>query len=118
MARRGLIAELNHQAQQAEKRRRQQAAAAARAHNAAVRNAEQKQRAAERAHATAVRSTEAQRKAAKKEAARLHVEARLAEVEAMNASLASDFGDIDTLLAWSLEFDDFVDLETLKVSPE
>src|SRR4051812_34082034 len=108
MARRGFFAELNYQAQQAEKRKRQQAAAEARAHNAAVRDAERRQRAAERAHAAAARASEAERDAAVKEAARLHVEARLAEVEAMNTRLVSDQGDIDTLLAWTLEFDDFV----------
>jgi len=118
MAKRGFFAELNYQAQQAEKARRQQAAGAVRAHNAAVREAERTQRAAERARAAAARSSEAQRKAAEKEAARLHVEARTAEVEAMNANLTSAYSDIDTLLAWTLDFDDFVDLESLKVTAE
>ena len=36
----------------------------------------------------------------------------------MNANLASDNSDIETLLAWTLDFDDFVDLESLKVTPE
>jgi restriction system protein len=118
MGKRGFFAELNYQAQQAEKRRRQQEMAAVRAHNAAVRDAERAQRAAERAHATAVRAVEAERKAAEKEAARLHVEARTAEVEAMNTELAATYDDIDTLLSWTLEVDDYVDLEALKVSPE
>jgi restriction system protein len=118
MAKRGFFAELNHQAQQAEKQRRQQQAAAVRAHNAAVREAERAQRAAERAHVAAGRAAEAQRKAAEKEAARLHVEARTAQVEAMNKDLAASYDDIDTLLAWTLDFDDFVDLETLKVTAQ
>ena len=45
MAKRGFFAELNYQAQQAEKRRRQQEAAAVRAHNAAVREVERAERA-------------------------------------------------------------------------
>ena len=118
MAKRGFFAELNYQAQQAEKQRRQQDVAAVRAHNAAVREAERAQRAAERARATASRAAEAQRKAAEKEAARLQVEARTAEVEAMNKELAASYEDIDTLLGWTLGFDDFVDLETLKSTAE
>lgn len=118
MAKRGFFAELNYQAQQAEKKRRQQEAAAVRAHNAAVREAERAQRAAERARSAAARASEAQRKAAEKEAARLHVEARTAEVEALNKDLAASCDDIDRLLAWTLDFDDFVDLETLKVTAE
>ena len=118
MAKRGFFAELNYQAQQAEKRRRQQVAQAVRAHNAAVREHERAQKAAERAHAAAVRASAAEKKAAEKEAARLHLEARTAEVEAMNADLASVYNDIDTLLAWTLDVDDHVDLEALRVTAE
>ncbi|GAB6987828.1 hypothetical protein [Nocardioides pyridinolyticus] len=118
MAKRGFFAEMNYQAQQAEKRRRQQEAQAVRAHNAAVREHERAVKAAERARATAARASEAQRKAAEKEALRLHVEARTAEVEAMNKDLAASYDDIDGLLAWTLDFDDYVDLESLKVTAE
>lgn len=121
MAKRGFFAEINYQAQQAEKRQRQQQAAAVRAHNAAVRRAEQAARAAERAHAAAQRATEAERKAAEKEAKRLHVEAREAEVEELNSQLVSTYDEIDRLLEATLEVDDYVDLESLKsaaVHPE
>lgn len=118
MAKRGFFAEINYQAQQAEKRRRQQEAQAVRAHNAAVREHERAVKAAERARAAAARASEAQRKAAEKEAARLHLEARTAEVEAMNKDLAASYDDIDGLLAWTLDFDDHVDLESLKVTAE
>lgn len=118
MAKRGFFAELNHQAQLAEKRRRQQDAQAVRAQNAAMREHERAQKAAERARASAARASDAQRKAAEKEAARLHLEARTAEVAAMNQNLAAAYEDIDSLLAWTLDFDDFVDLESLKTSPE
>lgn len=118
MAKRGFFAEMNYQAQQAEKRRRQQEAQAVRAHNAAVREHERAVKAAERARAAAARASEAQRKAAEKEAARLHLEARTAEVDAMNKDLAASYEDIDGLLAWTLEFDDHVDLESLKVTAE
>lgn len=118
MAKRGFFAELNYQAQQAEKRQRQQQAAAVRAHNAAVRRADQTAKAAERARVAALRATEAQRKAAEKEAKRLHVEAREAEVEEMNSALVSTYEEIDRLLEATLEVDDFVDLETLKAVAE
>ena len=121
MAKRGFFAELNYQAQQAEKRQRQQQAAAVRAHNAAVRKSEQAARAAERARVAAQRSSEAGRKAAEKEAKRLHIEAREAEVEEMNSALTSTYEEIDRLLEATLEVDDYVDLESLKsaaVHPE
>lgn len=114
MAKRGFFAELNYQAQQAEKRNRQQQAAAVRAHSAAVREYERAEKAAERARHAAERANTADRKAAEKEAKRLHVEAQQAEVEAMNAQLAATYDDIDRLLEGTLEVDDFVEMETLK----
>jgi len=116
MARRGFFAELNYQAQQAEKRQRQQQAAAVRAHNAAVRRAEQTARAAERARVSAQRASEADRKAAEKEAKRLHIEAREAEVEELNMELVAAYEEIDRLLEATLEVDDYVDLEALKLA--
>jgi restriction system protein len=121
MAKRGFFAELNYQAQQAEKRQRQQQVAAVRAHNAAVRRSEQAAKAADRARVAAQRSSEAERKAAEKEAKRLHVEAREAEVEELNTELTSSYEEIDRLLEATLEVDDYVDLESLKspaVHPE
>lgn len=118
MAKRGFFAELNHQAQQAEKRRRQEQAAPHRAQIAAEREAERSRKAFERARATAQRATAAQQKAAEKESARLHAESRLAEAAVLNADLASQLEQIDELLAWSLEVDDHVDLESLRVTAE
>ena len=118
MAKRGFFAEINYQTQQAENRRRQQDAASIRAHNAAVREHERAYKAAERARAAAMRASATDKKAAEKEAARLHVEARTAEVESLNTELTSAYNDIDTLLAWTLEVDDFVDLESLRAVAE
>ncbi len=116
MARRGFFAELNYQAQQAEKRRRQQAAAASRAQAAAQREAERAYREAERAAAASQRASAAEQKEAQKLAARMHAEARTAEVAAMNADLTQLYGEIDGLLASTLDVDDYVDLESLKIS--
>ena len=118
MARRGFFAEMNYQAQQAEKRQRQQHAAAVRAHNAAIREAERTRNAAVRARAAAQRASESERKAAEKRAQEAHVEARLAEVESMKTDLAETYAEIDGLLASTLEVDDFVDLNELKSTAE
>ena len=115
MTKRGFFAELNYQAQQAEKRRRQQLAVEARAQATAIRAAEKARRDAERANSTAARASAAQQKAAEKEAARLHAESRLAEVDAMNAALATSLAEIDGLLEATLDVDDYVDLESLKI---
>ena len=114
--RRGFLAELNYQMQQSAKQQQQRQAAAYRSSVAAQREAERAQKAYERATAAAARSSEAERKAAEREAARLHVEARLAEVEAMNATLADDLAAVDGLLTATLDVDDYVDLEALKIS--
>jgi restriction system protein len=115
VARRGFFAELNYQAQQAEKRRRQQAAAASRAQVAAQREAERARKNAERAAATAARASVAEQKEAQRLATRMHLESRLAETAALNADLAQLYEEIDGLLASTLEVDDFVDLESLKI---
>jgi restriction system protein len=116
VARRGFFAELNHQAQQAERRRRQQAAAAMRAQAAAQREMERARASFERAVAAADRASAAERVEAQRVAARMHVEARTAEAAAMNADLVQLYEDIDNLLASTLDVDDFVDLESLKIT--
>lgn len=115
VARRGFFAELNYQAQQAEKRRNQQAAAAFRAQAAAQREAERTRRSFERAAASAARASAAEQAEAQKLAARMHLEARTAEAAAMNADLAQVYEDVDGLLASTLNVDDFVDLAAMKI---
>lgn len=60
----------------------------------------------------------AEQKAAEREAKRLHEEARLAEVASLNAQLAETYDEIDSILSSTLEVDDFVDLEQLRVMAE
>ena len=116
MAKRGFFAELNHQAQLAERQRQRQAVATNRASVAAHREAERAVRSAENAASAVLRASAADRKAAEKEAARLHLDSRLAEVEAMNTDLATTYAEIDSMLATTLAVDDFVDLEQLRVT--
>jgi restriction system protein len=102
---------MQHQARQAEQRQR----AAQRQHDAAIRHAQATQRAAERAHNAALRASEADRKRLEKEAAAAHVEAMQAEVESRNSQLADTYAEIDGLLSATIEVDDYVDLESLRV---
>lgn len=118
MAKRGFFAEIAHQNKVAARQREQAQRAAARQHAAAVRQAEQAQRQAEAARARASRASAAEQKRAEAEAKRLHLEARAAEVETLNTQIAEIYDELDTLLAWTLEFDDYVDLETLRVHAE
>jgi restriction system protein len=118
MAKRGFFAELQYQNQLAAKRNAQAQRAQARAHAVALREAERAQRQSERAAAQLARATAAERKAAEREAKRLHEEARLAEVASLNAQLAEAADEIDSILSATLEVDDFVDLEELRVTVE
>lgn len=113
---RGFFAELQYQSQQAEKRRRQQAAAAYRVQMAAQKEAERSRLAAERARVAAGRATARERDRLVKEAARLHVESQIAEVASRNANVVQVFEDIDGILATTLEVDDYIDLESLKIT--
>jgi restriction system protein len=115
MAKRGFFAEIQYQNQLAAKRAAQEQRARAREYAAAVREAERAQRQAERAAAQLVRATAAEQKAAEKEAKRLHEEARLAEVASLNAQLAEVADEIDSILSATLDVDDFVDLEQLRI---
>lgn len=100
--------------QQDARRREQEQRQAAREQAAAQRRAEQAARQAERARAQAERARAAEQKKAEQEAKRLHIEAMEAEVSARNAALAATYREIDSILADTLEVDDYVDLETLR----
>ena len=100
--------------QQDARRREQQQRQAAREQAAAQRRAEQAARQAERARVQAEKARAAEQKKAEQEAKRLHIEAMEAEVSARNAALSATYGEIDSILADTLEVDDYVDLETLR----
>ena len=114
--RRGFFAELQYQAQLAEKQQAQAARAQARAHATAVRQADQARRRAEAAAAAAARASTAEQKAAEREAKRLYEEARLAAVEEMNAELEEIADELESILAATLTVDDFVELEELRAT--
>jgi restriction system protein len=115
---RGFFAEIQHQQKVAARKAEVQQRAASREHEAAVRRREQARKAEERAIAAAGRASEAERKKLEREAKAAHVAAMLTEVEERNAALAMSYDDIDSLLAWTLDFDDHIDLETLRRTVE
>lgn len=108
------MAEINRQIQQDARRREQQQRQAVREQAAAQRRAEQAARQAERARIQAEKAQAAEQKKAEQEAKRLHVEAMEADAAARNAELAAVCEEIDSILADTLEVDDYVDLETLR----
>lgn len=112
--RRGFFAEIQHQNRVAEQRQR----AAARQQATAVRQYEQAKRAEQRASLALERASDAERRQYEKEAAAAHVTAKQAEVEQLNASLADTYESVDTLLAATLQVDDYVDLEDLRRTVE
>lgn len=113
--RRGFWAELQYQNQLAERKRQQAERAQARAHAAAVREAERIHRQAERAAATAARAAAAEQRAAAREAKRLHEQYRQAQVEALNAAVAETAEELSSILSATLDVDDYVELESLRV---
>lgn len=118
MARRGVLAEIQHQIRASQRAAVQAQRAAERQHQAAIRKAEQAREAAERAEAQAQRASEAERKRLEREAKAAHIEAKQAEVDELNSALASTYDEIDGLLAATLDVDDYVDLDELRRTVE
>jgi restriction system protein len=118
MARRGFLAELQHQRQIAAREQARRAQEAERARNAANRAAEQAQRAKERAAAQLTRATAADQKRLAKEAQEAHIAAMEAEAERRNLELSELYSEIDSLLSATLDVDDYVDLATLRAVAE
>lgn len=108
------FAELQRQNQLAERARLQQATAIYKAQLQAQKLADAALKQAQVAESAAKKASAAEKKEAEKAALRLHLAARQAEVDALNADLASAYEAIDSILAATLAVDDFVDLETFR----
>lgn len=115
MARRGFFAELQHQSRVAARKRELAEREAYRRHAAAVRQAEQAEKASERAQTKLVKATESERKRLEKKAREAHAAAMEAEVIERNGKLEQIYEEIDSLLAFTLKVDDYVDLKSLRV---
>jgi restriction system protein len=114
MGRRGFFAEIAYQQRQHEQQQRRQYAAAVQTHNRAVREAERAQREYERAVAASERAAARDQAFAAAEARRAHVHAQQMTAESLTAQAIDAFEQIDTLLAATLEVDDYVDIDSLK----
>lgn len=101
-------------AAQAERERQRQLREAERAHRAATKEAAQARKAADRARAQFERASNAERKRLEKEAKAAYLEARLSEVNELNAQLSGVYEEIDSMLNATLAVDDHFDLNTLK----
>lgn len=108
---RGFLAEIQHQSRAAERRHR----VAEREQQASSRRAELEMRKAKIAMAALARANEADKKRLMREAAAAHLAAKQAEVDALNSDIAEQLGELEDLLVATLDRDDFVDLETLRV---
>jgi hypothetical protein len=115
MARRGFFAELQHQSRVAARERERAEREAVRRHCAAVRQTERANMAWERAQVRLAKATDAERKRLEIEAREAHVAAMEAEVIERNGALEQTYEEIDSLLASTLEVDDYVDLNSLRV---
>jgi len=83
-----------------------------------MRAAERARKAEERAAAQLARANATEKKRLEKEAKAAHIASKEAEVEEKNTELVEIYEEIDSLLAATLEVDDYVDLETLRVKAE
>ena len=118
MARRGVLAEIQHQMKVAAREKERLAREQERARCAAIRSAEQARKADERAASQLARANAADQKRLAKEAREAHVAAMDAEVERRNCELFQLYDEIDSLLTATLEVDDYVDLATLRTVAE
>jgi restriction system protein len=115
MARKGFLAlvhrELKRSARESERRQK----VTQRAYAAAEREAEVARKREVQAYAQAQKASAADQKRFEKEAKESHYSAMAAEVERMNLKLSEIAEDLDGILASTLDVDDFLDLETLKI---
>lgn len=111
MAKRGFIAEMAYQSQQAEKRKRQQQAAQQRQQAAMQRQNERELKQYER-------SVAQQEKEAAKEAKQAYLDGKIAEVEAMNDDLSRQILEIEYIIESAMNVDSWIDLEEFRIVPE
>lgn len=113
--RRGFFAELQHSARLAERQQLRAEREAERRLQAAIREAERQRKAEERARAQMLRASAAERKEREREAKLAHIASMEAEVEQRNAEIQSVEDELMSILSATLDVDDYVDLETLRV---
>lgn len=115
---RSLLAVLNRQMRIAARNAERSQRETERKRKAAVRSADQAQRERERAKQRLAKATDARGKQLEKDAAASYVASREAEAEELNLQLQEVYSEIDSLLEATLQVDDYVDLDSLRVVAE
>jgi len=115
MAQRGFFAALQHQSRVAAQQRERAERELYRKVAASVQQSERARKASERAQAQLSKAATSERKRFEKEALEAHVTAQEAQVAERNESLKQIYEEIDTLLATTLQVDDYVDLNSLRI---
>ena len=118
MARRGLLAEFQHQLKVAAQEQARAAREAEKKRKAAIAEAERARKAEERAAQQLARANAAEQKRLAKEAREAHVRSMEADVEQRNLELSQTYDELDSLLTATLDVDDYVDLEKLRTEAE
>lgn len=116
MARRGFFAELHRQAKTAQREQERRQRAAVRENAALARQREQRQRELARLGAQMSKLEAAERKRLEKEQREAYLASRQDEADIRSEAVADTYEAIDSLLQATLERDDFVDLNTLRVT--
>jgi len=112
------LTELNRAAKIVAREQAQASREAERQQKAAVREAESTRKAFERAAKQVERAEIADRTRLEKGAQEAHVAAMMAEVDRRNLELNGVYEEIDSILAATLDVDDYVDLELLRIEVE
>lgn len=115
MSRRGFFAELQHISRVAAREHERTEKEAVRRHLAAVRQSEQARKAEERAQVQLAKASASERKRLEKEAREAHLATMEAEVDERNGKLEQLYEEIDSLLVSTLNMDDYVDLNSLRI---
>lgn len=114
----GFLADLNRMAKAIERENARARREAEKRARAAVREAERAFKEEERAAKALAKANEADRKRMEKEAKQAHIAAMNAKAERLNLKLASQYDEIDSILAATLDVDDYVDLDSLRTKAE
>ena len=115
MARKGFLAVVHREMKRSARESELRQKALQRAYAAAEREAVSAKKMEQQAYAKAQKASAADQKQLEKEAKESHLASMNAEVEQLNIELSVIAEDLDGILAATLDVDDFVDLETLRV---
>ena len=116
MARRGFFAEMNRQLKIAQREKERRQRVALREQSAEARKREQHSKELVRLGAQLTKAEAAERKRLEKEQREAYLASRQDEAEVRSEEIADAYRAIDSLLQATLDRDDFVDLNTLRVT--